>query len=33
VLIKGTPGVRVALAVMFQGGRKHLRIISLRRVA
>jgi transposase InsO family protein len=33
VLIKGKPGVRIELDVRFEGGRKHLPIITLRRVA
>jgi hypothetical protein len=32
-LIKGKPGVRVELAVTFEGARKHLPLVSLRRVA
>jgi hypothetical protein len=33
VLIKGKPGVRLELSVTFHGGRKHLPIVTLRRVA
>jgi len=33
VLVKGKPGVRLELAVTFQGGRKHLPVITLARVA
>jgi len=32
-LIKGKPGVRFELAVTFEGGRKHLPVIALSRVA
>jgi len=32
-LIKGQPGTRIELAVMFEAGRKHLPVIALRRVA
>jgi hypothetical protein len=32
-LIKGQPGTRIELAVMFEAGRKHLPVITLRRVA
>jgi len=32
-LIKGQPGTRIELAVMFKAGRKHLPVITLRRVA
>jgi putative transposase len=32
-LIRGKPGVRLELAVTFEGGQKHLPIITLRRVA
>ena len=32
-LVKGQPGVRLELAVTFEGGRKHLPIVTLRRVA
>jgi len=32
-LVKGKPGVRLELAVTFEAGRKHLPIISLKRVA
>jgi hypothetical protein len=32
-LIKGAPGVRLELAVTFEARRKHLPIISLKRVA
>jgi hypothetical protein len=33
VLIKGNPGVQLKLAVRFKGGRKHLPIVTLQRVA
>jgi len=33
VLVKGRPGVRVELDVTFHGGRKHLPVVTLRRVA
>ena len=33
VLVKGQPGVRLELAVTFQGGRRHLPVVTLRRVA
>jgi hypothetical protein len=32
-LIKGTPGVRLELGVTFEAGRKHLPVVTLRRVA
>jgi hypothetical protein len=32
-LVKGKPGVRLEPAVTFEAGRKHLPIITLRRVA
>jgi len=32
-LIKGTPGARLELAVTFEAGRKHLPVVTLRRVA
>ena len=32
-LVKGKPGVRLELVVTFEGGRKHLPIVTLRRVA
>jgi hypothetical protein len=32
-LIRGNPGARVELAVTFHGGRKHLPVVTLRRVA
>jgi transposase InsO family protein len=32
-LVKGQPGVRLDLAVTFEGGRKHLPIVTIRRVA
>lgn len=33
VLVKGKSGVRVELAVTFQGGRQHLPVVTLRRGA
>ncbi|MBE3038143.1 MAG: hypothetical protein IMZ62_04955 [Chloroflexi bacterium] len=33
VLVKGKPGIRLELAVAFQGGRKHLPVVTLTRVA
>jgi len=33
VLVKGRPGVRLELVVTFQGGRRHLPVVALRRVA
>jgi len=33
VLVKGKPGVRLDLAVTFEGGRRHLPVVALRRVA
>ena len=33
VLVKGRPGAHVELAITFQGGRKHLPIVTLKRVA
>jgi putative transposase len=33
VLIKGKPGVRLELSVTFHGGRKHLPVVTIRRVA
>jgi hypothetical protein len=32
-LVKGKPGVRLELAVTFEARRKHLPIVTLRRVA
>ncbi|MCX5671032.1 MAG: hypothetical protein NTU94_06905 [Planctomycetota bacterium] len=32
-LIKGQPGVRIELAVTFEAGRRHLPVVTLRRVA
>ena len=32
-LVKGKPGVRLKLAVTFEGGRRHLPVVALRRVA
>jgi hypothetical protein len=32
-MIRGRPGVRIELAVTFEGGRKHLSVVTLRRVA
>jgi hypothetical protein len=33
VLIRGKPGVRIELTVTFEGGRKHLPVVAIRRVA
>jgi hypothetical protein len=33
MLVKGKAGVRLELAVTFQGGRKHLPVVALRRAA
>ena len=32
-LIKGRPGARLQLVVAFDGGRRHLPVVALRRVA
>jgi hypothetical protein len=32
VLVKGRPGVRLEPSVAFQGGRKHLPVVTLKRV-
>jgi len=32
-LIMGQPGVRIELAITFEAGRRHLLVVTLRRVA